>query len=39
MQQANFCEYIRELREEAKMPLRKLAAIMDIDQGTLSKLE
>lgn len=39
MEQGDFGEYIRELRERADMPLRKLAAIMDIDQSTLSKLE
>lgn len=32
-------EYIRELREASEMPLHKLAAILDIDQSTLSKLE
>lgn len=30
---------IRKLREEAEMPLRKLAASLDIDQSTLSKIE
>jgi transcriptional regulator with XRE-family HTH domain len=30
---------IRKLREEAEMPLRKLAALLDIDQSTLSKIE
>jgi transcriptional regulator with XRE-family HTH domain len=39
MRQGSFGEYIRQLRESADMPLRKLAAIMDIDQSTLSKLE
>ena len=34
-----FGEYIRRLREEQKMPLRKLAADLDIDQSTLSKIE
>ena len=34
-----FGEYIRELRENNKMPLRKLAALLDIDQSTLSKIE
>ncbi|SMD38333.1 Helix-turn-helix [Reichenbachiella faecimaris] len=34
-----FGEYIRYLREEHKMPLRKLAAFLDIDQSTLSKIE
>lgn len=35
----SFGEYIRQLRESHKMPLRKLAAILDIDQSTLSKIE
>jgi len=35
----SFGEYIRQLREEHKMPLRKLAAKLDIDQSTLSKIE
>jgi len=35
----SFGEYIRQLREEKKMPLRKLAARLDIDQSTLSKIE
>jgi transcriptional regulator with XRE-family HTH domain len=30
---------IRKLREAAEMPLRKLAASLDIDQSTLSKIE
>lgn len=30
---------IRKLREAAEMPLRKLAALLDIDQSTLSKIE
>ncbi len=30
---------IRNLRENAEMPLRKLAALLDIDQSTLSKME
>jgi len=30
---------IRNLRETAEMPLRKLAALLDIDQSTLSKIE
>ena len=34
-----FGQYIRQLREENKMPLRKLAAHLDIDQSTLSKIE
>jgi len=39
MQTENIGEYIRQLREQAEMPLRKLAALLDIDQSTLSKLE
>ena len=39
MQSENIGEYIRQLREKEKMPLRKLAALLDIDQSTLSKLE
>lgn len=35
----NLGDYIRQLREKAEMPLRKLAALLDIDQSTLSKLE
>jgi len=34
-----FGEYIRKLREQEGMPLRKLAAALDIDQSTLSKIE
>lgn len=30
---------IRTLREGANMPLRKLAALLDVDQSTLSKIE
>ena len=30
---------IRKLREDAQMPLRKLASLLDIDQSTLSKIE
>lgn len=32
-------ETIRRLREAQEMPLRKLAAALDIDQSTLSKIE
>jgi transcriptional regulator with XRE-family HTH domain len=39
MQTENIGDYIRKLREQAEMPLRKLAALLDIDQSTLSKLE
>ena len=39
MQSENIGKYIRQLREKENMPLRKLAAILDIDQSTLSKLE
>lgn len=30
---------VRKLRIEANMPLRKLSALLDIDQSTLSKIE
>jgi len=39
MQSENIGEFIRQLREKENMPLRKLAALLDIDQSTLSKLE
>ena len=32
-------EYIRELREKQKLPLRKVAAYLDIDTSILSKIE
>jgi len=31
--------YIRTLREQANLPLRKLVSSLDIDQSTLSKIE
>ncbi len=34
-----FGETLRKLREENSMPLRKLAALLDLDQSTLSKSE
>jgi len=34
-----FGEYIRQLREEKNLPLRKVAAELDIDTSTLSKIE
>lgn len=34
-----FGEYIRTLRESANLPLRKVAANLDIDTSTLSKIE
>ena len=39
MKQETFGEFIRKLREESNLPLRKLAAALDIDQSTLSKIE
>lgn len=39
MKKETFGEYIRILREKEGMPLRKLAARLDIDQSTLSKIE
>lgn len=35
----SFGEILRRTREENQMPLRKLAALLDIDQSTLSKIE
>jgi len=34
-----FGEYIRKLREEAKLPLRKVAAQLDIDPSLLGRIE
>ncbi|MFA6925344.1 MAG: helix-turn-helix transcriptional regulator [Bacteroidales bacterium] len=34
-----FGEVIRKLREEKELPLRKVAALLDIDQSFLSKIE
>jgi transcriptional regulator with XRE-family HTH domain len=39
MKSENFGEYIRRLREEKNLPLRKVAAQLDIDTSTLSKVE
>lgn len=38
-QNTSFGEYIRHLREEKHLPLRKIAAALDIDTSTLSKIE
>ena len=35
----SFGEYIRSLRENQGLPLRKVAAVLDIDPSTLSKIE
>jgi transcriptional regulator with XRE-family HTH domain len=35
----SFGEHIRKLREENGLPLRKVAAVLDIDPSTLSKIE
>lgn len=35
----SFGEYLRELRENSNLPLRKVAAELDIDTSTLSKIE
>jgi transcriptional regulator with XRE-family HTH domain len=34
-----FGSYIRKVREKSKLPLRKVAAHLDIDTSTLSKVE
>ena len=39
MQTENLGGCIRQLREQAEMPLRKLTAIFDMDLSTLNKLE
>ena len=39
MKKESFGEYIRRLREERNLPLRKVAAQLDIDTSTLSKVE
>ncbi len=36
---SNFGIKVRKLREELKLPLRKVAAYLDIDQAILSKIE
>lgn len=38
-QMESFGSYIRRLREERQLPLRKVAAYLDIDTSTLSKVE
>lgn len=35
----SFGEYIRRLRENKRLPIRKVAAALDIDPSTLSKIE
>lgn len=35
----SFGEYIRQLRDARNLPLRKIAAELDIDTSTLSKIE
>ena len=35
----SFGEYLRNLREDRDIPIRKVAAALDIDQSTLSKFE
>lgn len=37
--QETFGEYIHKLRSDNKLTLTKLAAVLDIDQSTLSKIE
>jgi transcriptional regulator with XRE-family HTH domain len=36
---SSFGEYLRELRENAALPLRKVAAKLDIDPSLLAKIE
>lgn len=35
----SFGEVLRKMRAQKKMPLRELAALLDIDTSTLSKIE
>ena len=35
----SFGEYLRELREEQNLPIRKVASKLDIDPSTLGKIE
>ena len=39
MANETFGDYIRRIREEKNLPLRKVAAHLDIDTSTLSKVE
>lgn len=39
MTKETFGEYIRRLRKEKNLPLRKVAAQLDVDTSTLSKVE
>jgi transcriptional regulator with XRE-family HTH domain len=39
MTNESFGDFIRKRREEIKLPLRKVAAYLDIDTSTLSKVE
>lgn len=39
LQNETFGEVVRRLREEIKLPLRKVAAHLDIDPSTLGKIE
>lgn len=39
IQKESFGEVIRKLREESGLPLRKVAAHLDIDPSTLGKIE
>ena len=39
MSNVTFGDYIRKRREEIELPLRKVAAHLDIDTSTLSKVE
>lgn len=39
MSNETFGEYIKKARETKQLPLRKVAAHLDIDQSTLSKVE
>jgi transcriptional regulator with XRE-family HTH domain len=35
----SFGEHLKKLRDERKLPIRKVASVLDIDPSTLSKIE
>ena len=35
----SFGEHIKKLRDDRKLPIRKVASVLDIDPSTLSKIE
>lgn len=39
MESISFCDHIKNRRLQLNLPLRKVAAYIDLDQSTLSKIE